>query len=342
MPAREIPDVVVPEPARVAVAEENLSVTDEHGCHHRLHSTARSHSEARPGLVGAARDDVAVGVWGRLSGNRIDDPSEIPTTAEAVAASVAVAAQLGLPTGNPVVVADGYSVRVRLDPSPVLTRVVTAGRLLRGQPRPWMEREIAVSRYLCAAGAPVVPPWPEAGPHEAHGLEVSLWQWLDPVPQTVPAEVYGPLLKDLHDALDGYDAELPVLVGPLTDIAAAVRASDNPVLREAAARLVPLALTWPRRPLHGDAHTGNVLSTAAGPRWMDFEDVCVGPVEWDLASRTLTETVVDAYPGEVDRVRLEDCRDLRHLQILAGLLTDDVQDAALCDEITARLAQRQG
>jgi|GEM_PF-6915242 len=60
----------------------------------------------------------------------------IPTTAEAVAASVAVAERLGLPSDDPVIVAEGYSVRVRLDPAPVLTRVVTLGRLLRGEPRP--------------------------------------------------------------------------------------------------------------------------------------------------------------------------------------------------------------
>lgn len=266
----------------------------------------------------------------------------LPTTADAVAASVGVAAQLGLPIDNPVVVADGYSVRVRLDPAPVLTRVVTVGRVLRGKPRPCMEREIAVSRFLASAGAQVVPPWQEAGLCEANGLDVSLWNWLEPVPRPVSAVVYGKLLKDLHSALDDYDADLPVLVGPLTDIAAGLRISDDPVLHDAAASLLPLALTWPRRPLHGDAHTGNVLNTATGPRWMDFEDVCVGPIEWDLASRTLTATFVDAYPGQINRDRLEDCRDLRNLQVLAAILTDEIQDTSLYDEVTARLRRRLG
>lgn len=265
----------------------------------------------------------------------------IPSTADAVAASVAVAGALGLPSERPVVVAEGYSVRVRLDPAPVLTRVVTAGRTLRGQPLPWMEREISVSHFLSAAGTPVVPPWSNAGPHQGCGLDVSLWRWLEPDPQPVPPEVYGRLLKDLHDALLHYDRELPVLVGPLTDIASALRLSDDDLLQEAADRLIPLALAWPRRPLHGDAHTGNVLTTRAGPRWIDFEDVCVGPVEWDLASRTLTADFVDAYPDSVDRERLEECRDLRSLQILAALLTDDVQEPAIYDAVTARLRLRQ-
>lgn len=234
-------------------------------------------------------------------------------------------------------VAEGYSVRVRLDPAPVLTRVVTVGRTLRGDPRPWMEREIAVSRHLREAGAPVVPPWPDAGPHMSAGLEVSLWEWFEPTGQAVTPRRYGRLLKDLHDAMQDYQADLPLLVGPLTDIAAAQQQSDDPVLHSAAERLVPLALTWPRRPLHGDAHTGNVLATRSGPRWMDFEDVCAGPVEWDLASRTITSEYVAAYPGEVDRQRLEQCRDLRRLQTLAGILTDDVQEIGLRDELTRHL-----
>jgi streptomycin 6-kinase len=162
-------------------------------------------------------------------------------------------------------------------------------------------------------------------------------RWLASDRQAVPPEVFGGMLKDLHDALSDYEVDLPVLVGPLTDIAAALRVSDDVVLHEAAERLVPLAVTWPRCPLHGDAHTGNILSTPDGPVWMDFEDVCVGPVEWDLASRTLTPDYVGAYPGAVDSERLEQCRDLRSLQILAGILTDDLQDAGLSDEVTGRL-----
>jgi hypothetical protein len=70
---------------------------------------------------------------------------------------------------------------------------------------------------------------------------------------------------------------------------------------------------------------------------MDFEDVCVGPVEWDLASRTLTDDHVAAYPAPIDRERLEACRDLRSLQILAGLLTDDLRDPDLYAGATGRL-----
>jgi aminoglycoside phosphotransferase (APT) family kinase protein len=140
--------------------------------------------------------------------------------------------------------------------------------------------------------------------------------------------------------LERYDRALPTLVGPITDVTAALAISEDPVLHDAAADLLPVALTWPRRPLHGDAHTGNVLLTPEGPRWTDLEDVCVGPVEWDLASTTVTQDAVEAYPGPVDRARLADCRDLRRLQILAGVLTDDVQDPRLYDGLVEALRRR--
>ncbi|MGI8697916.1 MAG: phosphotransferase [Mycobacteriales bacterium] len=264
----------------------------------------------------------------------------IPTTAEAVAASVACARSLGLPADDPEVIAEGYAVRVRLHPASVVTRVVTVGRVLRGDPMPWLEREVAVARFLAAASAPVVPLWSDPGPYVADGLEVSLWQWAEHAPGKVAPAVFGVLLGELHAALASYEGDLPPLVGPLTDISSALALSADAVLHAAAGELVPLALSWARRPLHGDAHPGNVLLTADGPRWTDFEDVCLGPVEWDLASMQVTDDAVAAYPGHVDRARLAECRDLRRLQTLAGVLTDDVQDASLYDELVNALRRR--
>ena len=59
--------------------------------------------------------------------------------------------------------------------------------------------------------------------------------------------------------------------------------------------------------LHGEPHPGNVLSTANGPRFIDLETCCRGPVEFDLAH--VPEAVVERYPG-IDRVLLRDCRQL--------------------------------
>ena len=263
-----------------------------------------------------------------------------PSTADAVAASVACGRALGLPAGDPEVIAEGYSVRVRLNPAPVVTRVVTVGRELRPDPLPWLEREVSVAQFLAGSGAPVVPPWEDAGPHIAEGLEVSLWEWTEHDPGEVSPADFGAMLGQLHEALASYPGDLPTLVGPLTDISTALTISSDVTLHRAAAELVPLALSWPRRPLHGDAHTGNVLMAPNGPMWTDFEDVCVGPVEWDMASMTITDEALAAYPGTVDRARLSDCRDLRRLQILASLLVGDYDEPSLHARLVTRLDQR--
>ena len=273
------------------------------------------------------------------------------STAQAIAASVACARQVGLPADDPHVVAEGYSVRVHLRPAPVVTRVLTLGTLLRGPALPWLQREVAVAEYAAAHGAAVVPAWSEPGPHLVRVgpqvVPVTLWQGVEHLPGVVPEERFGPLLHDLHLALEGCSLDLPLLSGPRADVLAALDRHADPVLHEGAEDLLPLSLTWPRRPLHGDAHTGNLLLTPDGPRWTDFEDVCVGPVEWDLASLTVSGTMVASYPAALDRRRLADCRDLRRLQVLANLLTDhvhagtDPRSDPLHATVTAALAGRR-
>ena len=263
--------------------------------------------------------------------------TELPTTADAVAASVACARELGLPADDPEVIAEGYSVRVRLRPAPVVTRVVTHGRVLRpGRSRGWSARSASRGswrRRVCRSS--------RRGPTRDRTSSTASRSRCGAGPSTRRARsdpvTFGTMLGELHTALASYDADLPALVGPLTDIATALTLSDDPVLHQAAHRLVPLALSWPRRPLHGDAHTGNVLITADGPRWTDFEDVCAGPAEWDLASLTLTDEAVAAYPGPVDAARLDQCRDLRRLQVLASLLADGADDHPLGEELAAAL-----
>lgn len=39
--------------------------------------------------------------------------------------------------------------------------------------------------------------------------------------------------------------------------------------------------------IHGDAHLSNVVESAVGVRWSDFEGVCLGPREWDVATLSL-------------------------------------------------------
>jgi Ser/Thr protein kinase RdoA (MazF antagonist) len=50
--------------------------------------------------------------------------------------------------------------------------------------------------------------------------------------------------------------------------------------------------------LHGSPHDLNVLGPSTNlPRFIDFETMCTGPFEWDLAH--VDGDVVDAKPGDV-------------------------------------------
>ena len=39
----------------------------------------------------------------------------------------------------------------------------------------------------------------------------------------------------------------------------------------------------PFRPLHGGRHDKNVINSRRGHLWLDFDNVCRGPLEWDLS-----------------------------------------------------------
>jgi thiamine kinase-like enzyme len=69
----------------------------------------------------------------------------------------------------------------------------------------------------------------------------------------------------------------------------------------------------PAQAIHGDASMSNLLRTESGLVWLDFEDVCAGPVAWDVSglvtsarargqSATFTEELLAAYgdPGVSD------------------------------------------
>lgn len=69
------------------------------------------------------------------------------------------------------------------------------------------------------------------------------------------------------------------------------------MLREAQWRLADLVRrpNSPSQALHGDAHVRNLLKTAKGIVWCDFEDACRGPLGWDLAC------LIFRHPGHASR-----------------------------------------
>jgi aminoglycoside phosphotransferase (APT) family kinase protein len=222
----------------------------------------------------------------------------------AVAAAVAVAAEHGLRSDNPVVLRDAWHVLVHLRPFPVVARV-SSGRPL--QPEERVARELSVASHAARAGARVVPPSNllESGPHEHGGHAVAFWRYVEPGGELDPAAA-GTALREIHEALADYGGELPELhTRDLNDLLDSLEPSDDvELLRELGAR-VP-AGAW--QAVHGDAHLGNCLH---GPLWHDFETACRGPRELDLAALALWEDgkaqrALSAY-GDYDADVLDQC-----------------------------------
>ncbi len=69
----------------------------------------------------------------------------------------------------------------------------------------------------------------------------------------------------------------------------------------------------PEQLLHGEPHPGNVLSTPAGLRFVDWETCCRGPVELDVAHAP--DEVAQHYPG-LDPAVLHACRIVVHALIV--------------------------
>jgi Ser/Thr protein kinase RdoA (MazF antagonist) len=126
----------------------------------------------------------------------------------------------------------------------------------------------------------VVPPTTEfdAGPHVESDRFVTLWAYVEGA-ESDPEET-GSSLRALHHAASAYQGKLRSFDprGDALIIADLIGGKVVAVLRRAAERIELPELA--EQPIHGDANFSNVI---AGGRWLDLDDVCIGPPEWDLA-----------------------------------------------------------
>jgi Ser/Thr protein kinase RdoA (MazF antagonist) len=131
----------------------------------------------------------------------------------------------------------------------------------------------------------------------------------------------APRLAQLHGLLRGYSGpsvpldaafdDLDRLVALLGEAPVPSPADVDLLGSEMARARAGLAAARTDHPqaLHGDPHAGNMLVTPGGTVWADFEETCVGPVEWDLACLTYRHSdpghLVDRYV-EAGRHRMRD------------------------------------
>jgi len=219
-------------------------------------------------------------------------------TASSLAAAQAVAREHGVACDEAVPIAAGSNVLVHLKPAPVVARVMTGTAALHDDPERWLAREVAVASFLAertdlvVAPSDLLPP----GPHERDGLWMTMWKFVphdEQAPPPGPREL-GRSLRGLHASLADFSGDL----APLSEVrdwlerlVAALCPSprltqrDIDRLRFDLEALTPAVFesSLPAQALHGDASMSNLLRTDTGLVWTDLEDVCAGPVAWDVA-----------------------------------------------------------
>lgn len=223
----------------------------------------------------------------------------------AVDAAVAAARAHGVAVNEPRILQDWNDTIVHLSPAPVVARVRTSW--LDHSAESTLALEVAVAEHARRRSAPVVPPAasPPPGPHRHDGLVLTFWEYVDELPAEVAPAEAGWALRALHDALTDFPGSLPHLrerldrAQALVDDPAALAALAEDDRRFLAERLRELRSSFDsfevtERSLHGGPHLSNLLRTRAGPRWIDLDTACRGPLEWDLAH--LPDAAAEAFP----------------------------------------------
>lgn len=259
------------------------------------------------------------------------------------------ATDLGLKVEETRVLHDVFSLVVHLHPSPVVARIPlvlppgTTPEALRLR----QQRELDVADWLARENVPVTRPsgLVPLEPVREDDFSMTFWELVDVADEHSPyAGGDYALCAALHAALGAYPGLLPFLApfneglppmmqalegSPLLgdedlDRAHAEWQALRPVLASEAAfrEHFPEADV---QPIQGDAPSHNVIRSRSGWVFGDFEDVCLGPVEWDLAGHGPDATAAyDAAAGPLgmrtidpDLQRVMDAA--RNLQMVACL-----------------------
>jgi len=198
----------------------------------------------------------------------------------------AACTQAGLSSDGAELLRLGENAIFQLADAPVVVRIARSADRMRR-----VRKELCVARWLASAHVPAVRVYHEIDqPLLVDGHPVSFWQTVtggDPTPTHADL---ARLLAAFH-GLGGSPCDLagfdPFQI-PESRLAApvGVAAEDHDFLRarcgDLQEQLGRLEFALPQGPIHGDAHTRNLLTDHGEVVLLDFESAAIGPREWDL------------------------------------------------------------
>jgi aminoglycoside phosphotransferase (APT) family kinase protein len=232
----------------------------------------------------------------------------------ALAAATALGEAAGLSINDAVVIYNSNKLAVRLLPCEVLARVALLGQEVA-------RLEVALAQRLTAVASPVAALDPRVAPavHIRDGFAVTFWTYYETVtPDHYSPVDYADALRRLHLGMRGVEIAAPHVMDRVAEAERLVTTRcETPALADGDRQLLCSTLRSARQQipsrrgaeqlLHGEPHPGNLLNTAGGLLFIDFESCCRGPVEFDVAH--LPGDVGAQYP-DLDRMLLDECRRL--------------------------------
>jgi hypothetical protein len=240
---------------------------------------------------------------------------QVSEAQRAVAAAMTTAATLNLSVEDAIVLHDSNRLVVRLLPCDVVARVAPMAYQASA------ELEVKIVQRLAETDSPLAVLDPRVDPcvYVRDSFVIAMWSYYEPAPsEELSSADYAHALGRLHAGMRQMNFGTPHFMDRVADTRQWVASHDvTPELTDADRALLVDTLGMLGRSiikrgaveqlLHGEPHPWNVLSTTHGPLFLDFENSCRGPVEYDLA--WVPEAVSEHYPG-ADQDLVGACRGL--------------------------------
>ena len=230
----------------------------------------------------------------------------------AVIAAMSTASELDLAVDDAVVLNDSNRLVVRLTPCDVVARVTPMTHFASA------EREVELASRLAENDSPVAGLEPRVEPRVfvRDGFKITMWTYFEPVRRVLPPAEYAQALARLHAGLRQIDVTAPHFMDRVAatqhdvanrDVTPDLAETDRVLLADTLGDLSGSIVNRraAEQVLHGEPHPWNVLDTKNGPLFMDFENTCHGPIEYDLA--WVPDEVSERYP-DADQDLVGECR----------------------------------